>query len=420
MNQQVRTETSELPLSGTTVIELASVLAGPSIGMFLAELGATVIKVENSTTAGDVTRSWRLPSESQQGDISAYFSCVNWGKSSLAVNLRTQEGQQIIHALASKADIVIASYKPGDAEKLHVDYPTLSAINPGLIYTHITGYGLENKRAGYDALIQAESGFTSMNGTPDGVPTKMPVALMDLLAAHQAKEGILLALLAKEKGRPGRYIGVSLLQAAAASLANQAANWLVGGQIPKRMGSDHPNIVPYGTIFSTKDDRQIVLAIGSDKQFRELCIIIEDPELADNAKYATNPVRVRERAALCAILQKKIRNWNQDDLLQALHAKAVPAGAVNDMAQVCELPEVSAMLLDGTATNGQRLRAIRSVAFDVAGAQPRDDIAAPPHYGEHTRAVLRDMLQYTDEAIQTLHERTCIYAPGEGTSTGSR
>lgn len=410
-------QTKALPLSGLMVIELASVLAGPSIGMFLAELGADVIKVENSTTAGDVTRSWRLRSEPRQGDLSAYFSSVNWGKSSLAVNLRTDEGQRIIHALAARADIVIASYKPGDAEKLHVDYTTLSAINPALIYAHITGYGLENMRAGYDGLIQAESGFMYMNGEPDGPPTKMPVALMDLMAAHQAKEGILLALLARERDPAGQYIHVSLLQAAAASLANQATNWLVGGEIPERMGSDHPNIVPYGTIFTTKDNRQIVLAIGSDKQFAHLCAVVGAPELVNDPRFSTNLARVRERTSLYATLRKRILEWNQEELLQALHAKAVPAGAVNSMKEVCEQPEVSSMLLDGTTSNGRRLQAIRTVAFDVVGVGARAELSPPPHYGEHTHAILHDMLHYSDEAIQTLNERMCIHVPGEGTAT---
>jgi crotonobetainyl-CoA:carnitine CoA-transferase CaiB-like acyl-CoA transferase len=186
------------------------------------------------------------------------------------------------------------------------------------------------------------------------------------------------------------------------------------------MGSEHPNIVPYGTIFATKDDRQIVLAIGSDKQFVELCTIIGAPELADDPRFSTNPARVRQRIPLCAILQKRILEWNREELLQALHAMAVPAGAVNDMNEVCEQPEVLSMLLDGTTTNGTHLQAIRTVAFDLAGVRPRAELSAPPHYGEHTHAILRDMLHYGDGAIHTLHERMCIYAPGEGTATGTR
>ncbi|HDS28970.1 MAG TPA: CoA transferase, partial [Candidatus Acetothermia bacterium] len=164
---------------------------------------------------------------------------------------------------------------------------------------------------------------------------------------------------------------------------------------------------------------QIVLAVGSDKQFAHLCAAIGAPELANDPRFSTNPARVRERASLCAMLRKRILDWNQEELLQALHARAVPAGAVNNMKEVCEQPEVSSMLLDGTTSNGRRLQALRTVAFDVVGVGARAELSPPPHYGEHTHAILRDMLHYSDEAIQTLKERMCIYVPDEGTATGT-
>ncbi|HKZ37881.1 MAG TPA: CoA transferase, partial [Chryseolinea sp.] len=201
------------------VLELASVLAGPSVGQFFAELGAEVIKVENIITAGDVTRTWRVTGE-QTDDRSSYFCSVNWGKKSIAVNLNTPEGKKIIYALVKKSDIVIASFKPGDAAKLEVDYETLSALNPSLIYGQITGYGSGKPRVGYDAVIQAEAGFMFMNGEPGGPSLKMPVALMDILAAHHLKEGILLALLNKQRSGRGELVEVSLIQAAISSLAN--------------------------------------------------------------------------------------------------------------------------------------------------------------------------------------------------------
>ena len=173
-------------LEGVTVLELASVLAGPSTTQFLAELGASVVKVENTTTGGDVTRTWRLGSADPAGeDVTAYFSSCNLGKRSVALNLRDPRGLDAVHRLAASSDVVVASYKPGDAERLRVDYTTLSALNPRLVYAQITGYGLHDDRPGYDAVIQAESGFQYMNGDPDGGPTKLPVALIDLLAAHQ-------------------------------------------------------------------------------------------------------------------------------------------------------------------------------------------------------------------------------------------
>ena len=172
-------------LDGYKVVELASVLAGPSVCQFLAEHGATVIKVENMTTAGDVTRTWRLPADRPGEDVTAYFTSCNLGKRSVALNMKDPRGRDAVHRLAASADVVVASYKPGDAQKLQVDYDTLSARNPSLVYAQLTGYGLDDHRPGYDAVIQAEAGFQFMNGAPDSAPTKMPVALMDLLAAHQ-------------------------------------------------------------------------------------------------------------------------------------------------------------------------------------------------------------------------------------------
>src|SRR6188768_2577212 len=214
--------------SNLKVIELASVLAGPSVGQFFAELGADVIKIENLKTQGDVTRSWKGSGE-QTDERSAYFCSVNWGKRSLAVDLTKKEGREIIHKLIPQADIVIASYKPGDSEKLEMDYRTLTELNPRLIYGQITGYGSNNQRLGYDAIIQAEAGFMYMNGEQGATSLKMPVALIDVLAGHHLKEGILLALLERYQTGKGSFVEVSLIQAAISSLVNQATNWLIAG-----------------------------------------------------------------------------------------------------------------------------------------------------------------------------------------------
>jgi crotonobetainyl-CoA:carnitine CoA-transferase CaiB-like acyl-CoA transferase len=193
------------------VLELASVLAGPGVGQFFAELGATVIKVENPKTSGDVTRGWKVAGE-MTDDRSAYFCAVNWGKQSIAVNLDSTEGQSIVHKLAEQCDVVVASYKPADAEKIRVDYHTLRKFNPSLIYGSITGYGPDQPRVGYDAVIQAESGFMFLNGEPGRTSLKMPVALIDILAGHQLKEGILLAIIRREKTGEGAFIEISLIQ----------------------------------------------------------------------------------------------------------------------------------------------------------------------------------------------------------------
>ncbi len=399
-----------MSLTGIKVLELASVLAGPGVGMFFAELGASVIKVENVITQGDVTRKWKLPSEDANNDISGYFSCVNWGKQSIALDLCHAEGLEIVYRLASLCDIVLVSYKPGDAEKLKVDYSTLRARNNSIIYAHLTGYGLQNARAGFDAIIQAETGFTYMNGEPDGSPTKMPVALMDILAAHQLKEAILLALYMKEKTGQGQFIEASLFKAGVASLANQATNWLVGNSIPQRLGSDHPNIVPYGTIFNTADGREIVLAVGTNKQFQQLVTLLGKPGLATDPRFMKNQDRVINKAVINQILQDEIIKYDRSSILKLLEIRSIPAGGVFNMQEVFQTPEAQPMLVAGAYTNGNEITGVRSVAFTTGGNNYDSSLSAPPHYGEHTRHLLKNLLEYTNESISQLIEEGVIYA----------
>lgn len=399
----------ELPLKGIKVIELANVLAGPSVGLFLAELGATVIKVENIRSGGDVTRHWKLPSEDPDTDISGYFSCVNWGKQSLALDITLEEGLEIIYKLAGHCDILLASYKPGDAEKLKVDYSSLKKLNSNLIYAHVTGYGMTNPRAGYDAIIQAESGFTFMNGEPDGKPTKMPVALMDVLAAHQIKEAILLALLARERGGRGQYIEASLLKSGVASLANQATNWLVGNSVPQRMGSDHPNIVPYGTIFSTADGKEIVLAVGTDKQFGELCHLLGKPGLAEDEKFKKNYNRVVNSSRLKVELQKLIGQYKREEILELFQSRRIPAGGVLNMKEVFETPEAREMMLEADMNSGSIL-GVSSVAFTSDSFRIKNDLSPPPHYGQHSKLILAELLGFTSGQTDKLLEKNVVYA----------
>ncbi|WP_234986378.1 CaiB/BaiF CoA transferase family protein [Pontibacter lucknowensis] len=369
------------------VFELASVLAGPSVGQFFAELGATVVKLENAATGGDVTRTWKLTTEQGSAGASTYFSAANWGKLSVGLDIREPTSLDVVHQLAAKADIVIASYKPGDAEKLQVDYGTLSQLNPRLIYGHITGYGAEDQRAGYDAVIQAESGFMYMNGSPDGPPTKMPVALMDILAAHQLKEGILTALLLRERTGEGRYVQVSLFDAAVSALANQGTNYLVAGHSPQRMGSEHPNIVPYGSVFTCKDGLPLVLAIGDDRQFRRLCQVLGEEALADHSHFATNNARVQHREAINQQLERLIRQQERAVLLQELHRLHVPAGAVNSIPEVFEQLQARRMLL--TQPGGPS--GIRQVAF-VGEGMKAVEVTPPPSFAQHHEQVLRQFI----------------------------
>ncbi|MCC3160461.1 CoA transferase [Hymenobacter sp. 15J16-1T3B] len=373
---------SELPLRGLRVLELAAVLAGPQVGQFLAELGADVTKIE--PPAGDVTRSWKTPAEPADADVSAYFACANWGKQSVVADLRTPAGRALVQRLAGAADIVLASYKPGDAEKLQVDYATLSQQHPRLIYGQITGYGPQEPRAGYDAVVQAEAGFMHLNGEPGQPPLKMPVALMDLLAAHQLKEGLLTALYRRERTGQGALVQVSLWEAGLASLANQASTYLVTGHDPQPLGSGHPSIVPYGTVYQGADGVRLILAVGSDRQFQELCAALGQPEWAADARFRTNGARVRHRAELEALLAGRIGQISGAELLARLETAAVPAGAVRTVGQALQQPSAAAMLLPPTAAFAHP--GLRTVAFRSPQWPAVPALAGPPALGDSAAA----------------------------------
>jgi crotonobetainyl-CoA:carnitine CoA-transferase CaiB-like acyl-CoA transferase len=363
-------------LNDLKVLELASVLAGPSVGQFFAELGAEVIKVENLKTGGDVTRTWKGADE-QTDDRSAYFCSCNWGKKSVALDLTSAEGKQIVQKLAQRSDIIIASYKPGDAEKLGVSYHQLFTNNKKLIYGQITGYGSGNDRVGYDAVIQAESGFMDLNGEKDGLPTKMPVALIDVLAAHHLKEGLLLALLKREKSGEGSLVDVSLIQVALSSLANQATNWLVAKKLPTRQGSAHPNIAPYGDSFLTKDGKRILLAVGSDRQFQDLIKVLGiGQEVLDN------------RAALNELLGGAIAKFDAKELTEKINQLKIPAGLIQNVEEAFSTKEAKEILMQSESLMGVKsfvgnLSNFKSAAFNLP---------PPPHFGEHTEEVVRGIL----------------------------
>ena len=390
-------------LSGLRVVELAGVLAGPSVGQFLAELGADVVKVENARTGGDVTRTWRLPSEAPpdrgpgqapaSGDRPAYFAAANWGKRSVALDLTRADGREALHALVRGAGVVLTAYRPGSAGRLGADAEALRALAPEAVVVALTGYGPEDARAGYDAVVQAESGFMHLNGPAEseapeasgGEPTKMPVALMDVLAAHQIKEAVLAALLRRERTGEGALVEVSLLGAAAGSLANQGTAWLQAGHEPRRLGSAHPQIAPYGEPLATATG-PVVLAVGTDRQFAALCDVLEMP-LAADARFATNPARVQNRAALMAALREALARWDRGALLAELDARAVPAGAVRRVSEAFEAPEARRVVLRSGPLAG-----LRQAAFALDGAAPEAAaLRPPPRYAEHTRAVLAEV-----------------------------
>ncbi len=349
-------------LKDLKVVELASVLAGPSVGMFFAELGAKVIKFENALTNGDVTRSWRLPQESKDS-VSAYFSSINWGKTHQLVNYNLSKDLEKAISEIQDADIVICNFKKGLAERFGLDYDSLSKINPQLIYAQLDGFENDEHRVAFDVVLQAECGYMSMNGEKNSDPLKMPLAFMDILAAHQMKEGILVALINRFKTNRGSYVKCSLEKSAIASLANQASNYLMTNQIPQRMGSLHPNIAPYGEIFKTKDEQNIVLAIGSDKQFENFCNVLK-LDLYKDEKFKENKKRVIHRTELYKILNVYIQKFDGEELLEKCHHLQIPMGMVKDLKQVFETATAQDMILE-ELQNGTNTKRISSVAFEI-------------------------------------------------------
>lgn len=329
------------------IVELASVLAGPLVGTFFSELGAEVVKIENASTSGDVTRKWKLPSEKEEA-ISAYYAAANFNKKVLMLNLKDSADYKIAIKEIADADIVVANYKFGDAKKMALDYETLQKINPTIIYGEINGYGATHKRTAFDVVLQAETGFMYMNGSAESGPIKMPVALIDILAAHQLKEGLLCALIKKLKTNKGSKVTVSLYDAAVSSLANQATNWLMSQHIPEPLGTQHPNIAPYGDMFFTKDDKYVVLAVGANRQFENLCKVLSLENLINDLRFQNNSLRVVNRVALNELLQAEIKILNAADCIELFLSLNVPAGIVKNMKEVFQNPLSDSLILRET------------------------------------------------------------------------
>jgi len=337
------------PLHGIKVVELATVLAGPATGQFLAEAGASVTKIE--PPGGDITRSWHAPGEQPKKHRSAYFCAANWGKTSRVMDLSQSRDSSKLHDMLPSTDILLMSFKPGDAQKLGLDPEQLHIEFPRLIIGSITGYGEEDPRTGYDAIIQAEAGFIHLNGLRSGEGHKMPVALIDLLAAHQLKEGILLALLERERKGVGQWIRVSLMDAALSALANQATNYLVAGYEPGAMGSGHPNIVPYGQTYTCSDGVRVVLAVGNDKQFAQLMLLLD---INTPAEWRHAAGRIQNRSAIEQALITAVSKQASDTLLAGCQGRKIPAGRVNTLPQALELAKIRGMLHQGGGLSAPR------------------------------------------------------------------
>jgi crotonobetainyl-CoA:carnitine CoA-transferase CaiB-like acyl-CoA transferase len=347
--------------SNLKIIDASTVLAGPSVATFFAELGAEVIKIENPSIP-DVTRSWKLPTEDKNKPVSAYFSAINFKKSYRFLDLKNQEDYSIFIHLISDADILISNFKPGDEVKLNIEDATLRKHNAKLICGKINGFGSSSDRVAYDLILQAETGFMSMNGTAESGPVKMPVALIDVLAAHQLKEGLLLALMKRMNDGVGRSVSVSLYESAISSLVNQASNYLMEHHVPQRIGSLHPNIAPYGELFQTNEGDYITFAIGSDLHFQKLCAYLNVEELSTDNRFISNSERVVHRHELQQILQEKIKPLASGQILQAMLEQHVPAGKIKDLAEVFEDPTASQMIREEVIQETQTKR-VSSIAF---------------------------------------------------------
>lgn len=387
-------------LEGVRVLDLSRILAGPWATQVLADFGAEVIKVERPG-AGDDTRAWGPPylvdARGNETGESAYYLCTNRGKRSVAIDFTRTAGQVLIRQLAARSDVLVENHKVGGLKKYGLDFASLRTINPKLVYCSITGYGQDGPcaaRAGYDAAIQAIGGLMSVTGEPDGAPgggpQKVGVAATDLMTGMYAATAILAALRHAERSGEGQHIDLALLDVQVAWLANQASNYLIGGVVPGRQGTGHPNIVPYQVMPAA--DGHFMLAVGNDAQFARLCEVIGQPQLAGDPRYASNAARVAQRDELVPKLAAILRTGTAAHWLDALERVGVPASPVNRIDQVFADPQVRA--------RGLRVELPHHDGRDVAmvrnplrfSATPVEAGRAAPVLGEHTRAVLEDEL----------------------------
>lgn len=397
------------PLEGIKVLDLSRILAGPWAGQLLADYGADVIKVERPGS-GDDTRHWGPPwicnaDDGARADA-AYFLAANRNKRSITIDLSHTLGQRLVCDLARKSDVLIENFRVGSLKKFGLDAASLCQLNPALVYCSISAYGQTGGKAaepGYDAMIQATAGLMSITGKPDeegGEPQKVGVAVSDIMAGMYAATAILAALQARSRTGRGQHIDVPLYDTQVAWLANQGMNYLVSGEVPRRMGNAHPNIVPYQT-FATRDGH-LMLAVGNERQFRALADCLGRPELADSPRFADNAARVENRQELIDILAERFRQRTTAEWADLLFRQRVPAGPINDLAEVFSGP------------HARERELVRQMEHESAGIVPgianpvrfaetpvRYD-HAPPRLGQHTDTILAEELGYSSAEVEAL------------------
>ncbi|MBJ9984319.1 CoA transferase [Acinetobacter sp. S40] len=397
-------------LTGLTVLDLSRVLAGPWCGQILADLGAEVIKVERPKV-GDDTRMWGPPwmlnNQGQLTKEAGYYQAANRNKYSVAIDIASEEGQQLIQEMVKDADVLIENYKAGSLAKYGLDYATLNKINPQLIYCSITGFGQTGPRAeepGYDFVIQGMSGLMSITGEENQEPQKVGVAVADIQTGLYATVAIQAALWSRLTTGKGQHIDLSLLDVQVAALANQGMNFLTTGKSPVRMGNAHPNIVPY-QLFKAKD-KDFIIACGNDKQFRDLCIAIERTDLLERSDYLTNKDRVANRNKLIAILSAHFLAHAANYWVERIHAKKVPVGMINSIEDALNEPQIQARQMIVNIPHLQN-QAFNMIASPIKLSEtPIEYRNAPPQLGEHTFKILK---RYKSDAqLNQLNEKGII------------
>jgi crotonobetainyl-CoA:carnitine CoA-transferase CaiB-like acyl-CoA transferase len=408
------TQAPRRPLSHLRVLDLSRVLAGPWATQNLADMGAEVIKVERPV-AGDDTRGWGPPfvkvNEGARGD-SAYFLSANRGKESITIDMATAQGQELIRALAAKSDIVVENYKVGTLAKYGLDYVSLRAVNPKLIYCSVTGFGQTGPyapRPGYDFVFQGMGGLMSITGVPDGQPgagpMKVGVAVADLMTGMYATTAILGALEHRHISGEGQHIDIALLDCLIALTSFQTINYFVSGEVPQRLGNGHPNIVPY-QVFACKGGH-LILAVANDSQFRSFCKAVGKPEWADDERFKVGSARGANRELICAMVGELMLERTMHEWIDLLEACNVPCGPINTIDQVFEDPQVQhrGMRVPMSHPSGP----IRLLASPMRFADtPVTYEVPPPLLGQHTAEVLQRLLGLSDDALRVLHEQRIV------------
>ena len=404
------------PLSHIRVLDMSRILAGPWAAQTLADLGAEVIKVERPGT-GDDTRTWGPPfitdEEGQETKESAYFLSTNRGKKSIALDISKPQGQEILKGLAKTSDILIENYKVGGLASYGLSYDDLKKINPGIIYCSITGFGQTgpfSSRAGYDFLIQAMGGLMSVTGEPDGNlgggPQKVGVALTDILTGLYTNIAALSALHRREKTGVGCHIDMALLDVTAATMANQALNFLVTGEVPKRMGNAHPNIVPYQAFEAA--DMYLIVAVGNDRQFSGFVEVAGRRELADDKRFSTNAARVENREKLIPIISEFMKQKTGQEWIDELEKKGVPCGPINNMQQVFEHSQIKARKMQIELKHPVAGKVPQVASPIKINGEHIEYQGAPPTLGQHSNNVLTEVLGYTKDQIAALKKDKII------------